>query len=296
MRFVSPLVSVLLASLLVNAPLTAQVSPSPDLTSPSLQLRLLDAEPGSAPAGSVGKSLRVAVTDAAGLPVQNAAVVFRTPESGPSATFKDGTHAEVAYTDANGEAHMGPIQWGIAPGVLPFRITAAKDIRHAGLLLEQTITAAPAPAPVPSQALTVSASAVQNDSASTPKVSSTATRKSIPSVVVEHRNSSALSAEPGTLAAAGPTTPDLDSPDANIPVRNFSGTGGAGIGEAPGVSVLSSGAASSGHHKAKWIILIGAAAGAGAALAFVHKGRSSSTSSAASGIIIGSPSISVGHP
>ena len=296
MRFVSPILSVALASLLVSAPLTAQVSPPPDLSSPSLQVRLLDAEPGTAPAGSIAKGLRVAVNDAAGLPVQNAAVVFRTPESGPSATFKDGTHAEVAYTDAKGEARVDGIQWGNTPGAVPLRITAAKDTRHAGLLLEETLTAgAPTPSiSLPAQLPESPLTPLPSSPASMPAVSSAATRKSIPSVVVEHHNSAAPSAEPGALAAASGATADLDSPDANIPVRNFSGTG-PGIGDAPGVSVLSSGAASNGHHKTKWIVAIAVAAGAGAALAFVHKGGSS-TSSAAAGISIGSPSISVGHP
>ncbi len=85
-----------------------------------------------------------------------------------------------------------------------------------------------------------------------------------------------------------------DSQDANVPARHSFGAASA-LTEVPDVSITSSGAASHGHSKTKWIAVLAIAAGTGAALAFVHKGNTSSSSSS-SGISIGSPSISVGHP
>jgi hypothetical protein len=303
LKFLSPLLSILLTPLLATGPMMAQAPGSASDNIPaSLQVRVVDSDGPNALTGSRSvKGFTAEVMDASGARVENAAVVFRLPDSAPSGKFADGGVTAVAYTDAQGRAGIGGIQWGDAPGAVEVRITAAKGMMHAGVLLEENLTgrsspptgsspqiSRPAgPAPVPAQATNLSMPVMANAS----------TVAAAPSVVVASLGAHRRPVEPGTLAAQpameASAVADDNSPDANVPIRHFAETG-AGLLEAPGVSIVSSGAASGGgHSKTKWLIVLAVAAGAGAAIALAHKGGSTSSSS---GITIGSPSVSVGHP
>jgi hypothetical protein len=270
------------------------------------------------------KPLTVEVKDAAGAPVENAAVIFRLPDSGPSGTFADGTVTSVVYTDAAGRASSGEIQWGGIPGSVSLRITAAKGTGHAGVLFTETLTGAtPAVAvapPQPAQATVLTRALPPKPSQSTPAkpgvlASSTAPT---PGVVIERVGSTSIDANsagsnshrsrkprpsddedaetPQSISSPAATTryADDDSPDANVPVRHaFSNQP---EDDSAGVSVTRVGAGEaspgSGHHLTRWLVIAAVAAGAGVALAMVRKGSGSSSS----GVTIGAPSVSVGHP
>ncbi len=273
------------------------------LSPPSLQLRVLGNEPGGTPAGSrSAQGITVEVSDTSGTHVTNAAVVFRLPASGPSATFADGSLTALAYTDPSGRAQAADIHWGTIPGLVNMRITAAKGTTHAGLLFPQTLTAPQSVAvpPVTAPGSRASVATPPNGPAPAPAPGVIDEAKRTPGVTVEHRSShSQITAGEDTpiQAKAIPVSAALaddESPDANVPIRHVARTG-ADEAEAPSVSISSSGAASSGgHSKAKWIIALAVAAGAGAAVLFLtHSGGSNSSSS---GVTIGSPNVSVGHP
>lgn len=308
MRFLYPLFSVLLAPLIAVAPVTAQMPAPSQATDPlppaSLQLRVLGNDPGGALAGSrSAQGITVEASDGAGNHVTNAAVVFRLPNSGPSATFADGSLTAIAYTDSSGRAQVVDIHWGTIPGLVNMRITAAKGTTHAGLLFPQTLTApqsiAVPQATVPKSPASIAATPNSPQRPAAPGVIDEV--KLSPGVTVEHRSShNQITAEDAApiQAKAIPVSASLaddESPDANVPIRHLVSTG-ADEAEAPRVSIASSGAASTGgHSKAKWIIALAVAAGAGAAaLALTHHSGGSSSSS--SGVTIGSPTVSVGHP
>lgn len=198
MKFLSPLFSILLAPLIAVAPVMGQM-PVPShagdplsLSPPSLQLRVLGNEMGGTPAGfRSGQGITVEVSDGAGAHVTNAAVVFRLPDSGPSATFADGSLTAIAYTDSSGRAQAADIHWGTIPGLVNMRITAAKGTTHAGLLLSQTLTASQniAVPQVTAPGLPVSVAAPPNDPARLPTPGVIDEAKRIPGVTVEHRSS-----------------------------------------------------------------------------------------------------------
>jgi hypothetical protein len=274
-------------------PAMAQSPVASDSIAEAIQIKVLDADTANAPTGSgSARGLTVQVADAAGMRVRDAAVIFRLPDTGSSARFADGTLAAVTYTDADGKAHVKDIRWGDTPSVM-VRVTAVKGTAHAGLLFEHT--SGPMTAPVSATA----AQAVLPVQPPQPVVALTrvAQPQIIPGTVIPQRAMATRPPSPGNLPVVSVTNSgetEDDSPDTNVPARHSLGASNA-LEETPDVSISSSGAASSGHSKKKWIILLAIAAGAGSSLAFVHKGNSSSSSSS-SGISIGSPTISVGHP
>lgn len=314
MRSLSSLLSIVLAVLLAASPAGAQVPTSAGASPDSLQIRALTAG---------GNRLAVQVLDAAGAPVSNAAVVFHLSEEASSGKFLDGTSASVAYTDATGKAISSDL---MAVGSHPeIRVTAAKGTAHAGLLYESGVLPAAAlaePQPAPAaqaQPLAVTAQAqpqstsaqvlqplpaeplpvklVQHPVPTQPRP--VEHHVSAPAIVIENFATRRGSARPGRLAdQEAPAVSHAPVPDeeldANVPLRRSFAS--APAADVPSVSIVSSGAASSGggHSKAKWIAIIALAAGAGAALAFVHSGSSGGT--AASGISIGAPTVNVGHP
>ena len=313
MKFCSPLVSTLLVPLVTISPLLSQ-SPAPGATSdsistPALQLRVVE-DQKNASAEASGKGITVEVTDEAGSRVANAAVVFRLPEAGSTAVFRDGSYSAIVYTDVAGQARVSDIQWGNGPGPVAVRISATKGTLHAGLMLEQTINpASTAAANGSGQTKMAGPTPVQ------PQVSRTsqalagplAVSSATPRVTIEHLSSrhsvipdSAPPRAPGEYdkSEASGETPkpiaavDADSIDANVPLRHL-GIASEG-GEAPGFSITSDRAAQSGHSKKKWVIALAVAAGAGAALAVMKEGKSGTAASSV--VSIGAPTISVGHP
>ena len=280
MQFLSPLVSLLLTTLLVVSPLAAQsVTPVPTapeaVSTTSLQLKVLDGN-----AGTPGL-MTAEVTDLTGAPVPNAAVVFRFADDEASGEFADGTKAAVVYTDQAGRSRVEGIRWAATQGRVPVRVTAAKGTAHAGLLVEHVVTAA-APAAVTPPAPVAQPIVM----APTPAPAAPVAAAKTPGVVIEHR-------APAKRMAVPAFVEDSDSPDANVPLRS-SFRSYSDSGDAPGISIASSGRASSGHSKKKWIISLAVGAGAGVALAMMRHGSTSGSS--ASGITIGSPTVSVGHP
>ena len=269
--FRTPLISFVLAPLLIGQPVWAQapVSSAPDeaVEGGNLQLRAVNSDGSRIPAGSRSvKGFTIQVTDLHGVGVPEAAVAFRLPDNGASGVFPDGSHSAVVYTDSAGTAHVASIQWSETPGTTPIRITASKGNDHAGLLVEQTLVL-PGGNPVTAPA--------------------------------EPARSAPLPPSPAVLQAAAPPA---------IPSVSVETVRGKGVldssyhpsGAEPSVSIVSSPESNSigGGSKKKWIILgIVIAAGAGAGFAFANsKGNSASTAAAPSSISFGSPTVSVGHP
>ncbi len=316
MKLWSPLLSTLLVPVMTISPLLAQMPAqglaSDPVSAPALQLRVVEKD-GNSLSGSEasGKGVTVEVTDETGSRVANAAVVFRLPTSGSTAVFRDGTYTATIYTDVAGQARVSDIQWGSGAGPVPLRITASKGSLHAGLMFEQTITPALNTAGDNSAQASVSAPKhIQSQLSPNPQpaADAVAVGGGMPRVTIEsldaHRSAIAHSAPPRAVGEYdGPETPrstpkpiaavDADDIDANVPLRHLASS--TETGEAPGFSITNDRAAPSGHSKKKWIIALAvAAAGAGAALAVMKEGKSGTTAS--SGISIGAPTISVGHP
>lgn len=269
----SPL-SIVLSGILLLSPLKAQLSPASSAPFPSgeLQIHVLDSDgPQLLLNSRQQKALSLQVTDDAGNAVPDAAVALRLPDTGPTGTFSDGSHSAVAYTDATGRTTISGIQWGNTAGAVSVRITASKGASHAGLLLEQTLGSIIATTPPP------------------PVVAVTPPDQNRPVI-----SPAALNFAPRSPSALGrPVEPA--APERLLP--------GAGIAPAePSVSItndarLPSGQPSFHGSRTKWIIIaaIVAAAGAGTAVALMNRGKSSS-SSPASSVSVGAPSISVGNP
>lgn len=267
MKLFSQSLSIILASLLAAGQLPAQGSAS-------LQLHLLESDGSSAVAGSAtAKGFTVQVADEAGNGVADAAVVFRLPEAASTGTFADGTHAAVAYTDQSGRAHVSGIQWGSTAGTVGIKITATKGTAHAGILVEEMLTAGITPvavvaAPVPVVAAPISVPTAKTEERPEPPAPK-------PNVSVR---------QPGTLDASD-----------GLPAPKAAASAGA-----PSVSVtndLKGQKIHSGSSKTKWIILAAViAAGAGAGIAMAGKSKSGSSSSSSSGVTIGGPTVSVGTP
>lgn len=119
----------------------------------SLQLSVVEGEGGPQLPGSRSeKGLTVEAVNQEGAPLTGVAITFRLPDEGPSGRFADGTRSQVIYTGTDGRATVRNIQWNQTPGLVMVRVTAVKDIYHAGLLVEQTLEAnAPAPIQAASQ-------------------------------------------------------------------------------------------------------------------------------------------------
>jgi hypothetical protein len=268
--FRTPLIPLVLVPLLIGQPVWAQAAISPASGERGegevLQLRVVSPDSTRISANSHSQGFTIQVTDSQGVPVPEAAVAFRLPDSGASGIFPDGSHSAVVYTDSAGIARVDSIQWSETPGTAPIRITANKDNAHAGLLVEQTLVP-PGVSPLIAAAEPVRSA----PSLPSPAVPPVAALRAAPSVSVE------------SIGRRG--TPALDSSFRRSETE-------------PSVSVVSSSETNSiGGSKKKWIILgIVIAAGAGAGFAFANKGKSSSTAAASSSISFGSPTVSVGHP
>ncbi len=265
MKSISGALAVLLTALLITSPLAAQPLPAdaPVSTNSALQLQLIDQAGSQFRINShSSKALAVQVTDGAGMPVSDAAVVFRLPDSGATGTFPDGSYSVVKYTDINGRAESPDIQWNATAGQLSIRITAAKGTGHAGLLVDASLVEnAPVAVPASSRALA-------------PVIT--------PEPAVE-ASSSRADAEMGAEQAARSGASGADAPV--LP------------SETPSVSITSASPAGGPHIRMKWVILAAVIAGAGVgAMMALHGTGGNSTTPAASGISIGAPTISIGHP
>lgn len=274
---ISPFISVFLSPILAVAPLWAQapvesVVPAQDAAAAqTLQVRIVESDGPQALVGSqTTKGFTVEVTDSTGKPVPDAAVALRLPDEGATGTFADRSHSAVVYTDATGRAHVNSIHWAETPGVVSIRVTATKGTNHAGVLVEQNLTAN-----IPTRP--------SSTPKSTPASFAAQTAVSSPHVMVQ------APPQPGTLqpvaqnaaATQAPASPDA-TPQAP-PAVTVSNTPGA---DAPHKS-----------HTKTWLILALVAAGAGAGVAMAGKGKSSgSSASAAPSLSITNAGNSVGSP
>jgi hypothetical protein len=265
------ILSIVLVPLLTVWPIIA--APAPD----SLQTLQVHAVPDEGSASNQG--FTVHVTDDTGAPVADAAVLMRLPDSGPTGTFGDGTHASVGYSDTNGQAHFSGIQWSAEHGTVPVTITASKGAAHAGTLVEHAMhpdisePAPETPAPV----------APPTQPAVAPKVKAQITEGDPAGPAPAPAKIAAVTPQPGIIAKPQAVLPNASAETPSVSVVN-----GATHEK------LSPGTGSS--HK-KWYILAAIiAGGAGAGVAMMGKKSSSSSSVAPPTITIGSPSVSVGHP
>lgn len=264
MRYVSTSVCLILTPLMAVLPLWADAQPGDIASTTDLHLQVVDAGNGTVAINSQNpKGLSVHVSDADGHPIKDVAVSFHLPESGASGKFADGSIAAVGYTDESGQASSPAVTWNGTAGSAPVRITATKGASHAGILLEETLTAAAASigaAPKPAVISIASTGAAK-------PVAQLASPASEPHVQVNVPNLRASAQQSQTSAP-------------------------------PSVSVTSaSPGTSTSHSKAKWYLIAGIAVAAGAGAAFAMRGKSTaSTAAQSTQISIGSPSISVGHP
>jgi hypothetical protein len=282
MRFLSPFLSLLLTPLMAVLPLSAQApgalpaAPS-GITGPTeLHLQVIGNPTATAVVGShLASGIVVQVSDPSGAGIPDVAVAFRLPDSGVTGVFSDGTHAAVAYTDATGRAHSGPVEWGEAPGSVAVRITAAKGTVHAGLLLQERLTAA-----------------LRHPGKADPAIMSAT--ESAPAPVVPGMQKLPAAPKPAVAQAAvgqpHVTIQSISTPRALSPAAQQT--------QEPSVSVIKNPAGVHSHSgKTKWLILAGVVAvGAGLGVAMGGKSGSSSSSTSNSGVSIGTPTISVGHP
>jgi hypothetical protein len=302
----SPLFCVLLIPSLVFSPLLAQ-SPLPASTSvPSvnadqvatssaldntdLQVRIVEGAAQEAQVNSTpAKGLIVSVTNAAGAAVPDAAVALRLPESGASGTFSDGSHAAVAYTDGSGRAQFTGLHWNQTPGTVTIRVTATKGTNHAALLVDQTLSAltvASAPAAKPAVAPPNTVAISQPAQMATLGRSAVQAPVQTPALAPAQKLAQNLPPNLAQPVAQSGASSAADVPLTPIPPAK----------PVPTVTVTGASADSTHHSgRTKWIIIAAAvAAAAGAGIAVAGKGKSTSTT--ASGITIGTPSVSVGAP
>lgn len=284
----SPFCCLLLIPTLVVAPVNAQspvvaaaapmassaVSPQPESSTPDntgLQLRILDGGATEAKVNStLPKGLTVAVTNTSGVPVADAAVALRLPDSGPTGTFADGSHAAVAYTDPAGQAHFAGLHWASTPGPVALRVTATKATSHAALLLNETLTSDN------TTAVQVPAPAAQVPQAA-------------PQIAPPPATATVAVQQPGQPAAAQPIVRTGATPV----------TASSEIAAAkpePSVQVTGANTGASQHSsKTKWIILAAViAAGAGAGIAL--SGKSKASTPTTNSLTVGTPSVTVGAP
>lgn len=280
MSILSRSLSSLLSVVLVLGPsLQAQIPGTPsEAALQELHLRPTDDTLAEYAAGSsYGPGMVIEVTDQRNAPVAGAAVTFRFPEIGSTGAFADGSRVAVAYTDAAGHAAFRNIQWGNTPGTLLLRVTVTKGIVHAGILVEQKLTASAARVPQ------YAAVPVEPQRSVVPPVQVAAPQVSI-----------------GSAAAVQPVQPAA-RPQPGQPLYAASQSMAAPLPAEPSISITNTSGARSGARSSKkwlWVALIGAGAGAGAVLAMgkAHVGSTSSSTSSGSGVSIGTPGISIGHP
>ncbi|HEX4772937.1 MAG TPA: hypothetical protein VH351_19035 [Bryobacteraceae bacterium] len=290
MQISSHILSIVLVPLLIVLPVIAE--PAADSVE-TLQVHAMPGDGSSNPDPSyINQAFSVEVSDQNGAPVTDAAVLLRLPDSGPSGSFRDGTHAAVGYSDATGRARFSGIQWNAEHGTVPVTITATKGAAHAGALLEHVLTpdipepAAPTQIELPVQGTV--AAPVSQPKAAQPR--SPAKEK----IEVAVSQPAAVSPVLAATASANPQPGIIARPAAVLP---------DGASETPSVSIVNGAthekiSSPGGSSHKKWYILAAIiAGGAGAGVAMMGKSSGSSSSSvSAPTISIGAPTVSVGHP
>ncbi len=322
MRQIQSFLSVLLAATLTLPPLTAQTSlPSSDTAAArALQVRLQSSDAGALPVNSTSSNgYTLQVLDAAGAPVAGAAVALRLPDDGPSGTFSDGSKSLVAYTDGKGQVRFQQIHWNGSPGTAVVRVTVVKGAVHAGALIQQSLIAksdgtalASAKAPSASTPGRTEVASAKMPAVTIPGNSGTPAQGTVvapfDAPITPATQTSPAIPPPATQSVAAEATPRVPGTPA-MPATSVTHTGATSAAlqppaqsasnAAPSVSVTDTSstggtAAHSGISK-KWILLAVVAAGAGVGAAIAMSGHGSSSTPAAAGLTIGTPTLSVGH-
>lgn len=251
-------------------PLHVHLVESPD----PVQLRMMSA-----------KGYVVQVTNAAGAPVEGAAVALRLPEDGPTGRFANGLRAWVAYSDPAGIARFPVIQWGESAGAVEVRLTAAKGTLHTGLVVNQQIMAEAKSVmviPVPAER----ASVAEPKPAPPPRPQVTVPT---PDPATE---SPALAdaVKPAPAAAMNQTTTGAQA------LHTLKPNPPASKDAQPSVSITNSptGASRESHKKLYALLAVGAGAGLGTIFALKGHGGSGPSGSTA-GLSVGTPTVSIGH-
>ena len=286
----SSLISIVLSPLLVMAPLWAQTptvpAPNVSATPDVLELRILDADSLRADGHPNEKqSVAVEVTDSSGAAVANAAVTCRLPDSGATGTFGDGTHAAIAYTDAQGRTTIEGIQWNNVAGPVMLRVTAAKGTAHTGTLIEKTLVSSAPEGVAKTSVVTAASGSQQPDTTVVVVPLPVSPQPNTEPPVVSQPTVSVTKPvrQPGQLAAQPAVSSKLNGVATNA--------------ADPAVSVTHTAAADAPHSShLKWFVLAAVVVAAGAGAAFAMKGKSSSSTTTPSSVSIGAPSVSVGNP
>ena len=262
MTSLTRILSILLTPVLASVPIWAETPaiqpPANDTEASALELRVVQSDEGALVNSPSSKGFTVEVTNGHGAPVSEVAVAFRLPDSGPTGTFADGSHARVVYTDLSGRASVSGLQWGAFAGTVEIHVTAVKGTLHSALSISTSL-------------------AGQNDNALVqPAASSNKPAITQPGVT-------ASSVKPA-IAQSGASGPAIQ------PVQTSASS------DEPTVSITNEPGANTGagsNNKKKWLLIaaVGVGAGVGAALAF-HGGGSSTATPIVS---VGTPTISVGH-
>lgn len=280
-RFLS---SLLTGVVLLQTPLGAQDPPPSAAAFQDLHLAVAGDAAVTFAAGALSEhTITIEVTGPNGAPAPSVTVTFRLPEDGATGSFADGGRVSFVSTDSEGRAAAPSIQWGPTPGTVALRVTAAKGIAHAGLLVERTLTAAAVPA-APPPAAAVPAAVTAAVPSAVPAVVSASPAPSRPHVSIVNRM------QPGTLADASGAPANPNRADAAAAERST---------RRADVSVVNNPKAYASPHSSKkwlWIALIAGGAAGGAALALAHGSSPAAASAATQSLLVGTPTISVGHP
>lgn len=128
------------AVLWASAVLAVALAPAAAAQVAILQIQVVEGDGAvHAPGARSPRPLTVEVTDETGRPVEGAAVSFRMPGEGPSATFPNGLRTEVQITGARGRASVRGIECNRVPGRFQIRIVAAREQARAGTVSQQYI-------------------------------------------------------------------------------------------------------------------------------------------------------------
>lgn len=113
----------------------ALIGSVPSAASPTIQLKIVEGEGVTYRTGArATRGISVLVSDETGAPIENAGVIFRLPDQGPSGVFNSGSRTQAVTTGPDGLATVFGMQWNKTPGPVEIQISAAKDQVRAGII------------------------------------------------------------------------------------------------------------------------------------------------------------------
>jgi flagellar basal body-associated protein FliL len=253
----SQVLSIVLVGLLAGSPVLRGQD------SPGAELELEVVSGGERPqltGSSQTQEISVRIVDTKQRAVAGVAVTFQLPDQNVSGLFPNGGRVLVATTNNLGVASATGIRWDDTAGVVPIRVTAAKGMDHAGIVISQEL--------------------VQ------PPVAAAAKKPPAPGTLA-----------PSHASTGAASQPPITKPDVEISTTKAGANAGVPISDAPEVTISKSGSGGS-SGKMKWILIgVIAAAAAGVAIAMSSKkSGSTTTASSSTANTIGAPTISIGHP